>query len=413
MDVESTQRTKMNTGRSATALPFNLLNRNRQTTLTLYISAVFLYWVGLYLYAPTLPLYVQSKSTDLALVGLVLSMYGLAQALVRLPLGIAADWLGRRKPFILIGFALVGIGAWTLGTAESIGGLLVGRAITGLAAATWVPLVVVFSDLFPPDEAVRATAILTLVGSVARLLATSLTGWLNGVGGYELAFFWAAVVAALSLLVVLPAMDQRHPPGAHWARPTPGALATLITRRDVLLPSLLSAVGQYVNWAVTFGFLPILAKQLGASDLLVGLMTSLSVVVLAVGNLATTRVVAWLGAQRLSYFSFELLFAGTGLAALAESLWVVFVVQICIGLGQGIGYPVLMGMSIRHVAAEQRNTAMGLHQAVYAIGMFAGPWLSGLVADAWGLSMMFAITSVGCLGFGWAGTRWLREEPTR
>jgi MFS family permease len=349
---------------------------------------------------------VQGKADNLALVGAVLSMYGLWQAIVRLPLGIVADWLGRRKPFILIGFALVGLGAWVMGVADGIPGLMVGRAITGLAAATWVPLVVVFSGLFPPEEAVRASALLTLVGSVARLLATSATGTLNELGGYGLAFFLACAAAAISVLIILPAADKRQLP----RRPSPGALGKLITRRDVLAPSLLSAVGQYVNWAITFGFLPILAKQLGASDILQSLMTSLSVIAVVVGNLATTTVVKKIGPQRLSYLSFILLFTGAMLAALAQSLWVVFIVQLCIGLGQGVGYPVLMGMSIRHVTDHERNTAMGLHQAVYAVGMFLGPWLSGMIAAAWGMPVMFGVTAWGCLALGILGSYWLREE---
>lgn len=380
---------------------------NRRLQIALYSVAVFLYWVGLYLYVPTLPIYVQSKSDDLALVGLVLSMYGLWQALVRLPLGIVTDWAGRRKPFILFGFLLVGLGALVLAVANSIPALIVGRGITGLAAATWVPLVVVFSGLFPPEEAVRASALLTLVGSVARLLATSVTGSLNALGGYSLAFFLAVATAVLAILVLLPVQDVRKPP----RRPAPAALVKLITRRDVLLPSLLSAVGQYVNWAVTFSFLPILARQLGASDIVLSLMTSLSIVVLVVGNLAATTLARQIGAQRLSYLSFALLFVGVGIAALARSLWIIFAVQIFIGLGQGIGYPVLMGLSIRHVGDGERNTAMGLHQAVYAIGMFAGPWLSGILAEQWGLPPMFGVTAVGCLILGWLGTRWLATEP--
>ncbi|MFZ5918539.1 MAG: MFS transporter [Chloroflexota bacterium] len=63
----------------------------------------------------------------------------------------------------------------------------------------------------------------------------------------------------------------------------------------------------------------------------------------------------------------------------------------------GISYPVLMGMSIRHVDDTERTTAMGLHQAVYAAGMFAGPWLSGILADAVGLRPMLGVTAFGCL----------------
>jgi DHA1 family multidrug resistance protein-like MFS transporter len=107
---------------------------SRRLMITLYAIAVFLYWIALYLYMPTLPTYAQSKSDNLVLVGVVLSMYGLWQAIIRLPLGITADWLGWRKPFIIVGFALVGLGAWIMGVADGANELIIGRAITGLVA---------------------------------------------------------------------------------------------------------------------------------------------------------------------------------------------------------------------------------------------------------------------------------------
>jgi hypothetical protein len=40
---------------------------------------------------------------------------------------------------------------------------------------------------------------------------------------------------------------------------------------------------------------------------------------------------------------------------------------------------------------------MGLHQAVYAIGMFSGPAASGLLAAAMGIRAMFGVTSLSTL----------------
>ena len=62
-----------------------------------------------------------------------------------------------------------------------------------------------------------------------------------------------------------------------------------------------------------------------------------------------------------------------------------------------------MGLSIANVEEGERNTAMGLHQAVYGIGMFAGPWLSGLLAVPLGIQPMFAITAGAVLGIGLLG----------
>jgi MFS family permease len=379
---------------------------SRRLLVTLYVITVFLYWIALYLYMPTLPTYVQSKSDNLAMVGVILSMYGLWQAIIRLPLGIAADWLGWRKPFIIVGLAIAGLGAWTMGAADSANGLLIGRAITGLAAGTWVPLVVVFSSLFPPHEAVRATAILTFVGSVGRVLATGVTGSLNEMGGYSLAFFLAAGTAAMAILIVLPAKEEYRLP----QRPSVAGIANLISRPDVLLPSLLAALSQYANWTTTFAFIPILARQLGATDIMQSVLMSLRMGMVILGNLMATAIISRVGTQRLVYFSFILLSAGTAGAALAPSLLLIFAAQFCVALAQGISYPVLMGMSIQQVADAERTTAMGLHQALYAIGMFGGPWLSGILADAMGIRPMFGVTAFVCLGLGLFVTRWLTTD---
>jgi MFS family permease len=380
--------------------------QRRLIVASLYALAAFLYWASLYLYVPTLPKYVQDRSGGLALVGVVLAQYGLWQALIRLPLGIAADWLGWHKPFIVAGLALSGLGALAMGTAGGVGQLAVGRAITGLAAGTWVPLVVVFSGLFRPQEMLRATALLTFVGSAGRALASAVTGALNELGGYALAFYLAAGVAALAALILSSTPQPRRPP----QRPSLAGIGRLVSRRDILLPSLLAAVSQYANWAATFGFIPILARQLGATDVTLSLLVSLHIGVVVAGNLAATALVARAGARRLVYASFLLLCGSLGLAALAPSLEVVFVAQFWLGLSQGLGYPVLMGLSIRHVAHANRTTAMGLHQAVYAIGMFSGPWLSGVLAEAVGIQPMFGWTGLACLVLGVALTRRMTSD---
>jgi MFS family permease len=368
--------------------------------------AVGLYWISLYLYVPTLPVYAQSKTSNLALVGTVLAQYGLWQAVVRFPLGLLSDWLGKRKVFIFFGFILAGLGAWLMGSAGSIQGVLVGRAVTGLAAASWVVMVVAFSSLFPPQEAVRAAALLSLVNSASRMLATGATGVLNNLGGYALAFWLAAGAAALALLVYLPVKEaplERRTPSLHGT-------GKLITRRDVLLPSLLNALAQYAAWATTFGFLPILAKQLGAENTTQSILVSMNLAVGVAGNLATSALARRFGSVRLLYVGFLATALGTGLLWGANSLAWVFVAQFLVGLGASITYPVLLGMSIEHVEGAQRSTAMGLHQAVYAIGMFGGPWLSGVLADWMGLQPMFGVTAGAILVLGLLGLRFCRRE---
>jgi len=379
---------------------------SRRRMMVLLIAAVAFFWASLYFYVPTLSVYAEDITGNLATVGLILSMYGLWQAVVRLPLGIATDWLGKRKPFLIFGFALSALGAWMMGTAHGASGLLLGRSVTGLAAATWVPLVVLFSSLFPAEQAVKATALLSIINSVSRVAATAVTGSLNNAFGYPFAFFLAAGVAGLAILVTLPVRETARPPQQPSLRQT----GVLITRRDVLVPGLLSAVAQYMTWATTFGFLPILAKNLGASSETISLLTSLNLFIGMGGNLVTSWIASRIGNLRLVWISFTFIIAGALGAALARTIPLLIVAQALIGFGFGIVYPLLMGMSIEKVKEEERATAMGLHQAVYAIGMFAGPWLSGILAESIGIPPMFTITAAGCAVLV-AGLSWFLRRP--
>jgi MFS family permease len=379
---------------------------SRRGLLVLYIAAVVFYWMSLYLYVPTLSNYVKTKTDDLALVGIVIAQYGLWQAVARFPLGIVADWIGRRKPFILAGFALAGLGALWMGLTGSINGLIVGRALTGLAASVWVLLVVAVNSQFPPEEAVRITALLSGVNSVARMVATSVTGALNDWGGYPLAFFVAvgtAVLAMVAMLIVREPKRSSKPPSL-------ASLGKLITRRDVLVPSLLCAVSQFAIWAGPFTFSPILAKSLGATDGTLSLLTSLNIAMVMLGSFATSAVVKRIRARWLVVFNFVVIALSMVMLTFAHSLTLIFAAQICFGLAAGIGYSVLMGLSIRDVDETQRATAMGLFQAVYGIGMFAGPWLSGILADGIGIQPMFGVVGAACLVIGLLGVQQLAKD---
>ena len=376
----------------------------RKIVITIVI--VFLYWVALYLFVPTLPVYVQSKVNDLAMVGVILSMYGLWQIFARMPSGIVSDWIGWRRPDILLGMVLVGLGAWILAHAQGATGLLIGRSITGIGAGAWVPLVVLFTSLFPPKDVIKATAILSAVNSVGRIVGSASNGFLTSLGGYLLPFEVSVGAAVLAIVALLLLPEKRHPP----QKPSLRKLGALFIRRDVLLPSLLSVVLHYGDWTASFTFTPILAAQLGASNVLLSLLASLNLGMVLLGNAFSTAMSHRLGSKNLIVICFLMQALGMAGAALAPSLIVVFLAQCAIGFAFGVGYPVLMGLSIEKVDHLEQNSAMGLHQSVYALGMFAGPWLSGILAKAIGIQPMFGIVGGGILVLGLLGQRALKTR---
>jgi predicted MFS family arabinose efflux permease len=249
----------------------------------------------MYLYMPTLPS-TQVEGGGLAQVGTILDV------------GCGKQWpLSARHRRDWAGAASVHLGGsrcpgWARadGDGGQRGGLLIGRALTGFAASVWVLLVVAYNSEFPPEEAVRASALLSGVNSMARMFATGVTGALNRWGGYPLAFFAAAGTAAAAMLALAPARETPRPSRA----PTLGGLGKLMLRPDVLVPSLLCTVMQYAAWTATFTFTPLLAEQFGATGDTLSLLTSMNIGVVMVGNFGAAPVVKRWGATRPIVWSF-------------------------------------------------------------------------------------------------------------
>jgi MFS family permease len=363
------------------------MHRNRIAAL---FGAAVLFFVSLYAFVPSLPAYVAERTSSLAAVGVVLSMYGLWMAVLRIPLGILTDATGRSKPYLVGGVLMAGVGAAMMALGKSLALLAFGRALTGAAAAAWVPMMVVFAGQFPLEKTIFATSLLSLASSLGQMIGTGMTGFLETLGGYSFAFFAAAGFSVAATIIVACVRIPRADP-AHRGAVTARSVLAIFRRRDVLVPSFTNALCQFGVWALTFGFMPLLARRMGASVVATGLIMTLNIAANTAANLFATLIAHRGGRRLLLYICFSMSAGGAILAGLAGAVPVLFVSTVIMGLANGLAFPILVGLSIERVDSAHRSTAMGIHQAVYAIGMFSGPWIGGILADALGIRAMFAI----------------------
>ena len=89
---------------------------------------------GLFIILPVFSLYASDyEGATPMLLGLALGIYGLFQALLQLPFGFLSDRIGR-KPVIIGGLLLFLFGSVIAATADTITGLILGRALQGSGA---------------------------------------------------------------------------------------------------------------------------------------------------------------------------------------------------------------------------------------------------------------------------------------
>lgn len=102
--------------------------------------------IGLFMILPVFSLYAdQYDGATPILVGLALGIYGLTQGLLQIPYGMLSDRLGR-KPMIALGLIVFALGSLLAAYAESIYGVIAGRALQGAGAVAAV-LMALAADL--------------------------------------------------------------------------------------------------------------------------------------------------------------------------------------------------------------------------------------------------------------------------
>lgn len=340
--------------------------------------------------------FAEFRGASLATVGWLISSYGLTQFILRLPIGAWSDRLGRRRPFVAVGFIVGIIGILGMALVPSPVAMVFFRGLTGVHASTWTVLTVLYAAHFPATALGRAMGSIMMATSLTQLVANLVGGLLAEWGGWE-APFWAGALVGLGGLLLVPRL--REPP-IEEEPPELRQLLAMGRDRHLLTVSVLAALCQSIAHVTLYGFTPVYASHLGASKLQLG--------VLAFVGTGTLAVASWFSGQPIAarWGSRKVLLMGFLAASVcslafpaARGIPPLVALQVGVSFGTGLMLPTLMALSIQGVSPERRATAMGFFQAMYALGMFAGPLLGGAVGQTWGVAAVFpAVAVLGAAG---------------
>lgn len=145
----------------------------QERTASVSLAALFaLRMLGLFIVLPVFAIEAAQYpgGNNATWVGFAMGVYGLVQALFQIPLGLASDRWGR-KPVILMGLAVFVLGSVVAMQADTLMGLLLGRAIQG-AGAISAAVTALLADVTRPQVRTKAMALVGM--SIAAMFVLSL-----------------------------------------------------------------------------------------------------------------------------------------------------------------------------------------------------------------------------------------------
>jgi predicted MFS family arabinose efflux permease len=352
--------------------------------------------LGLFMVLPLLALYAADlPGATPSRIGLALGIYGLAQALLQVPLGWLSDRVGR-KPVIIGGLLMFALGSVIAAMADSLEGIILGRALQG-AGAIASTIMAMVADLTREEQRTKAMAVVGVSIGFSFTLALVLGPVVASFGDLSAVFWFTALLALLGVAIV------------YGLVPTPSEVAS--TAR---VASLWSALGHPLLLRLNYGVF-VLHFVLTASFLVVpGLleqslgihrgehwMVYLPVLLLSLLGMIPLMILAERGGRlRLAF----LLAIGAVIAAVAAldilsvspavyvALWLFFV---------GFNYleATLPSLLSKSVAADNKGAAMGVYSTCQFLGAFAGGAGGGWLLQHAGVAMLVGACLL--LAVGW------------
>jgi MFS transporter, DHA1 family, tetracycline resistance protein len=304
-------------------------------------------------------------------------VYALMQFFCAPVLGNLSDHFGRR-PVLLFALVALGCDYLIMGFAPVIGWLFVGRAIAGVAGASFTPAYAYVADITEPARRAQSFGLMGAAFGIGFIVGPAIGGLLGGLGP-RAPFFTAGGVALANATLGYFALPESLPPQSrrafHWARANP--LGTLMQMRRY--PVVLLLLGALFLWQLAHQVLPSTwafytiskfhwtSAEVGYSLAWVGLLMA------SAQGLLTRVLIPWIGGERRAAL------AGMGAAliayvgyALVPAGWMMYVVSLTTFIF-ALSYPSMNALASQQIPANSQGELQGAVACLYSLSAIVGP----------------------------------------
>ena len=360
------------------------MSRFDHRAVPIVLLAVVIDVMGFGIVMPVLPALVTQlghvgleEATRIA--GWMLAVFAIAQFVAGPVLGMLGDRYGRR-PVLIGSMVAFAIDYALMAVAPTLAWLFVGRAIAGVAGATYGPAGAVIADVTRPERRAAAFGLMGAAFGVGFIIGPALGGLVATMGS-RMPFVIAAVLAAINAAIMLVALPETLDPANRRAfrwrdAHVVGAFRPLFeagSAMPLLVAWFLWQLGGIVypaTWsfwaAIRFGWD---ATQIGLSLAWVGLLT----IIVQLG--LTDRAVQRLGERRAAIIGLTSATACLFAYAFTTKGWQVYAFFLVGALG-AFAWPALNGLLSRMVDATRQGALQGGIASMNSVAQIMGPLIA-------------------------------------
>lgn len=335
--------------------------------------------------------------TDPMWIGIAVGIYGLTQAMLQIPFGVASDRMGRRK-VILAGLAVFAVGSFVAALAASIQMLALGRALQG-AGAISAAVTAFLADSTRDEVRTRAMAIIGGTIGLAFALSLIVAPALSAVMGME-GLFW--LTGFLVIAAMWPVTRLAEPPHKKSGDYTFAQAKRTVLSNGQLMRLNLGIFMIHMTQTAIFVVIPLALIDMGMA-LSMHWQMYLPVVMLSFA--AMLPPIFW--AERTGHnkpaFLAAIALMGLAIAGFAlvpHVLWIWAVVMFLFFTSFNLLEAFLPSWVSRVAPAEQRGLALGIYNTTQSLGLFTGGLVGGLMAKAYGPDAVYWVCAAAILVWG-------------
>lgn len=362
----------------------NLAAQERSAAISLAMIYAFR-MLGLFMILPVFALYGDKiPGATPMLMGLALGIYGLTQALLQIPFGMWSDRIGR-KPVILIGLLIFAAGSLIAGSASSIEGIILGRAIQG-AGAIAAALMALAADLSREEHRTKMMALIGIsIGAsfaISMVLGPMVNHWI-GISGI---FYSTAVLALVGIGILM--LFVPDPAKSNFHRDTEVETRSLVSvLKDAQLLRLDAGIfSLHFVLMCLFLILPLIFQDSYAVAASQHWKIYLPVFISSIIIMVPFIVIAERKQAMKQVFvgAISCLIIATLIFISSQALWQTVLALTLFLAAFNLLEASLPSLISKTAPATQKGTAMGMYSSSQFLGAFVGGTVGGFAHHTWG-----------------------------